>query len=348
MEYSIVRIGGCDPGLPSRRERAFAGLVGACLFGVATVTSAAPVYIPSYHSTSASISITNPATSELRTDPQSVQYNYPLTGGPNSGYLGPVTTNASGVPQVSTGVYARSTGGGWVKTETSYATTILVGGGTSSLAVGTPVTLQVNLQVGGTLGAFDGEDAAYGHMGHGVRITSPGRATYSPGDGWIVPQVMTFGADADVSADTFFTYFYGDPGGAWYRSTSYEGGWSWSTNLGSADNTIPGEYTLTPGLGGAGISKTFDTGPLAIDFETFVGDTLNFSLFFDVWGDTYGVGAQATANFLATAQVSLSSPYVAGIAFTYGHIPAPVPIPAAVWLLGTALGSLVAFQRRRA
>lgn len=300
---------------------------------------------PGYNQTTATVSVTNPGGNLFVTGPTYSQYNYPMVSGQNSGYAG-LSGGGGATPAITSGAYANSSNGGWVSTSASYATAVRVHSGSSGLANGAPVTLQLSLQLDGTTSATSGDDAGYSYMSFDMRISAPDQAIYDPEKGWYEPTIMQFGAFADNNVDNFFTTFYGDPGGAWYHSTEYQSGWQWYSNTGDGNGGNADEYTVEPGQFTSTATRDFDTGVVLIDFQTFVGDTLNIFSFLNVYGDTYGAGSAAYADFLRTLQASLGSPGVDGLIFEFGAGSA-IPVPPALWLFGSAMLGLIGLRKRQ-
>ena len=302
---------------------------------------------PVYNTTAASLYYVNNSSSSLISDPVYASYNYPYLSGTNAGYAGLSGSGASNVPVVGSGVYADSSNGGWVQTQASYQTSMLVGSGNSGLAIGDAVTLQLSLQLDGTTSVTTGEDAGFTNMSFNYRIKAPDQQ-YDSGEGWSAPTLINFSADVNHNANNFFTYYYGDPGGAWYHDITYTAGWSWNSTLASGNGGDVDDYELFNGQSlTASDSKYFDTGVVLINFETYVGDTLNIDSYFDVWGDTYGAGSVARADFLNSMRAGIASPYVTGLDLVYGDVKV-VPVPAAAWLFVSGLLGLIAASRRSA
>ena len=310
----------------------------------------AQTYTPTYNTTSANVYWVNPTGSGNVSDPVSAQYNYPLSGQPNAGYATLSGTNPSGVPIITSGGYANSLGGGWVNTDTSFATTMVVGPGTSGLTNGTAVTLQLSLQLDGSTYVKTGDDAGYAQMSFNYRIFGPDRAVYDPGEGsWDVPRLFSFGASVRHSADNFYSCYLTPCGD--FHDMSYTSGWDWSSNGSggsSGSGGVVNEYDKYSGFSTTfSSSRSFDTGTVLVEFDTFVGDTLNIDSYLDVYGDTYGANSIAKADFLNTLQTSITSPFVSGLALTYGTVAAPVPEPEIYAMLGMGLGLLGWVGRRR-
>lgn len=320
-----------------------ARLAGAALLSLAAGAHA----VPTYNSTAASVAYTDGNSTGLVSGIVSAEHNRPYTGQRTAGYAGQTgTVPATGLPVLTTGAYARSDAGGgtWVNVDAAFQTAFLVGAGTSGLANGAAVRLQVSLQLDGSTSVTSGDDAGYAGMDYSFDITAPDRAVFSPGDGWFVPTIASFGARVRHDIDNYVTFFLSPPGP--YHSTSYTSSWGWSSNVGSADGPQVDNGVTVPGNFSSSSSRSFDTGLVLFDFDTFVGDVINISSYLDVWGDSYGSGSRATADFLNTLQASFDSPFAPGIVLLApgdaGGVPAPTP--ATAWLL---LGALPVLARRR-
>ncbi len=171
MNNSELKTPGSDAGnamLPARRFGQIGGIV------IMLSSLGAQAQHPGYNATSAELHITNPGSTQSVTDSVYAQYNYPLVSGQNSGFVGLSGPGVSGVPAIKAGAYASSSAGGWVSTSASYTTSMLVGGGTSGLVNGTPVTLQMSLQLDGMTSATSGDDAGYAYMSFDLSISAPG------------------------------------------------------------------------------------------------------------------------------------------------------------------------------
>jgi hypothetical protein len=318
--------------------------------GSVLAQSPPPPYSPTYNTQSADVYWQNLGGSGSVSDPVSAEYNYPRSAQQNSGFATLRGTNASGVPVITSGGYAESNDGGWVQTTPSFATSMYVGPGTSALAVGTAVTLQLSLQLDGSTYVKTGNDAGYAAMSFQYFINGPDQAVYYPGPegGWSVPKLVSFNASVQHSVDNFYSC-YGMPCGD-YHDLSYESGWNWSSNHSpsSGSGGIANDYSTYDGFSDTfSDSRIFDTHIVRIEFDTFVGDTLNINSYLDVWGDTYGANSVARADFLTTLETSIISPYVSGLVLMPGTISQPVPEPETYAMLLAGLGLLGWHARRR-
>ncbi len=107
--------------------------------------------------------------------------------------------------------------------------------------------------------------------------------------------------------------------------------------------------TATSGLGTSAVGTTFgffirfydDIGGGVLTGEDYFSDTLSdvFSIFYDPFGI-------ASTGYSELA-LGIGGPGTQGHALVSVHDVAPVPLPAAVWLFGSALAGLLGFGRRR-
>ncbi|HEC99664.1 MAG TPA: PEP-CTERM sorting domain-containing protein [Proteobacteria bacterium] len=166
--------------------------------------------------------------------------------------------------------------------------------------------------------------------------------------------------------DATYSYYYPwwiatyDPDHNGRTDWSESWGWSLESNTGASledDFLVWGPpYAVYAGVPTAWV-PTFDTGPLTIAFETYVGAQLNIKACMDIFpqaytttiggdpGTTHGVG-----NFMNTFGAGITSS-VPGIELSYAISPPasaqPIPEPATLLLVGSGLAGVIGFGRKR-
>jgi len=242
--------------------------------------------------------------------------------------------------------------------QSAFHNEIYIGPGSSGLSIGTPITLNLSLSLDGQL------------------FTS----VYSPAGGYVNNDGGSANAAAKLLESSYYTVHDVSPSGYslavdfqpkadMQMDGSYIGNdweyvitgksWSWSLNnnlgdsLGDALTFDPYNrpvYNCTDCTEVQNQTLFFDTGQLNIDFETAVGNTLYLNGLLDVYasvgnGGSDGVLATADSDFFNTFGFDITDSQGTGVDLNY-DLPAPTPIPGAVWLFGSGLISLLGIRRK--
>jgi hypothetical protein len=163
---------------------------------------------------------------------------------------------------------------------------------------------------------------------------------------WTVPQALAMGNVTNAYFTSNATTY--EPGTASPFSYAYAGGegtFSYSGPAGLVHFNIP--YTYVFNLLAEQGPTAFASGDISIwiDFRSNNGDQLYLN-YIAVQGAPYNVTAPGAFNFDLNLAATDSGSMTFGT-FAHAQAFAPVPLPAAFWLLGSGLVGLVGIRRKR-
>ncbi|MDD2759628.1 MAG: PEP-CTERM sorting domain-containing protein [Methylomonas sp.] len=296
------------------------------------------------------------------------------TGNHTSGYADAATQTlrASAYSWARTGQNETPSNNAEAVINSSFDKTLTVNAGSSGLSVGDPVTLRLAINFEGIYSThqgctvipcvitygYDVSEGGFVSVDAGYRITDLNHL--GPGNRPEVVASFAFQAKEinDSRSWGYIERVYGTDYPWWIEQNDpdHDGtndtreDWSWSTSSNGVETAADSEYNTYSGSFGSVFSGTAPNLVQTIDFQTYVGAELAISAGLGISTYVYykGDAGEKTVygNYMNTFSAGIASLNVPGIELSY-KTAAPVPVPGAVWLMGSGLAGLLGLRRNR-